>query len=120
VGGDFEKAVIRNSIIFGNEQMELIIDSYEDRQLNYLFDHCLTRIHEDSIDYLEDPRFTAIINNENPLLDSVPYSFELDTLSPAIDAGNPSHAVEIPFDMKGNNRLEDEAPDLGAYERIEP
>jgi len=119
VGGDFEKAEFRNSIIYGNEQMELIIDSYEDRQLNYLFDHCLTRINEDSLDYLEDPRFTSIINNENPLLDSVPYTFELDTLSPAINAGNPSHAVEIPFDMNGNNRLEDEAPDLGAYERIE-
>ena len=53
VGGDFEKAEFRNSIIYGNEQMELVIDSYEDRQLNYLFDHCLTRINEDSLDYLK-------------------------------------------------------------------
>lgn len=119
VGGDFEKAEFRNSIIYGNSRMELVIDSYEDRQLNYLFDHCLTRIDEDSLDYQSDFRFTSIINNENPLLDSVPYSFKLDTLSPAINAGLPAHAVEIPFDLKGENRLGDEAPDLGAYERIE-
>lgn len=118
-GGEFEKAEFMNSIIYGNGRMELVIDSYEELQLNYRFDHCLTRIDEDSLDYLEDPLFTSIINNENPLLDSVPYNFELDSLSPAIDAGLPAHAVEIPFDMKGNNRLGDDAPDLGAFERIE-
>ncbi len=118
-GGEFEKAEFMNSIIYGNGRMELVIDSYEELQLNYRFDHCLTRIDEDSLDYLEDPLFTSIINNENPLLDSVPYNFELDSLSPAIDAGLPAHAVEIPFDMNGNNRLGDDAPDLGAFERIE-
>ncbi|MEN8229875.1 MAG: choice-of-anchor Q domain-containing protein [Bacteroidota bacterium] len=118
-GGEFDKAEFRNSIIYGNRRMELVIDSYEERQLNYRFDHCLTRIDEDSLDYQEDPLFTAIINNENPMLDSVPYNFELDSLSPAIDAGLPAYAVEIPFDMNGNNRLGDEAPDLGAFEWIE-
>jgi len=119
VGGEFEKAEFMNSIIYGSSRMELVIDSYEDRQLNYRFDHCLTRIDEDSLDYLADPLFTSIINNENPLLDSVPVRYELDTLSPAIDAGLHAHAVEIPFDLNGNNRLGDDAPDLGAFERIE-
>ncbi len=118
-GGTFEKAEFMNSIIFGTHQMELVIDSYEDRQLNYRFDHCLTRIDEDSLDYLADPLFTAIINNENPMLDSVPYNFELDSLSPAIDAGLPAYSVEVPFDLNGNNRLGDDAPDLGAFERIQ-
>lgn len=117
-GGDFERAEFRNSIIYGNSRMELVIDSYDDHQLNYRFDHCLTRIDEDSLDYLKDPLFSSIINNENPLLDSVPYSFELDSLSPAIDAGLPAYAVEIPFDFNGNNRLGDGTPDLGAFEWI--
>ncbi len=118
-GGEFEKAEFRNSIIYGNSSMELVLDSYDGSQLNYLFDHCLTRIDEDSLDFQADPLFSSIINNEDPLLDSIPVSYELDSLSPAIDAGWPAHAVEVPFDLNGNNRLGDEAPDLGAYERIE-
>ena len=115
--GIFENAAFRNTIIYGSHSMELLIDSYNNLQLNYLFDHCLTRIHEDSLRYLEDPLFSNIINNENPLFDSIPVVYELDTLSPAIDAGLPAHAVEVPFDLNGNSRLDDDAPDLGAYER---
>ena len=117
-GGVFEQAVFRNSIISGNERMELAIDSYDGSSLNYRFDHCLTRIDTDSLDYESDPLFTDIINNENPLLDSVPVLYTPDTLSPVIDAGFPAHAVGVPFDLNGNNRLDDDAPDLGAYEWI--
>ena len=116
--GTFDNAEFTNSIIYGSQSMELLIESYNDLQLNYLFDYCLTRISSDSISYLEDPLFTNIINNEDPLLDSIPIVYELDSLSPAIDAGLPSHAVEFPFDLNGNSRLDDDAPDLGAYEWI--
>jgi len=78
------------------------------------------RINEDSLNYKVDPLFSSIINNENPLLvDTIPNLFLPDSLSPAIDAGLPAHAVEIPFDLNENNRLDDVAPDLGAFERIE-
>jgi hypothetical protein len=117
-GGDFDRAQFRNSIIYGNERMELVIDSYNGNQLNYSFDHCLLKIDTDSLDYASDPLFTNIINYEDPRLDSIPVLYSLDTLSPAIDAGLPAHAVGIPFDFEGNNRLADEAPDLGAYERM--
>lgn len=118
-GGSFENAKFRNSIIYGAHSMELLIDSWDDLQLNYSFDHCLTRIHRDSVSYLEDPLITNIINNEDPLFDSVPIIYALDTLSPAIDAGLPAHAVEFPFDLEGKSRLDDEAPDLGALERVD-
>jgi hypothetical protein len=117
-GGEFENADFRNSIIYGSQSMEILIDSYDNLQLNYLFDYCLTRISSDSSSYLEDPLFTNIINNEDPLFDSIPIIYELDSLSPAIDAGLPGHAIELPFDLNGNSRLDDGAPDLGAYEWI--
>jgi len=116
--GVFENASFRNSIIYGAHSMELLIESYNGLQLNYLIDHCLMRIHKDSIRYLEDLLITNIINNEDPLFDSVPIVYELDSLSPAIDAAWPAYAVELPFDLNGNNRLDDDAPDLGACERI--
>jgi len=120
VGGDFEKARFRNSIISGNSRMELVIDSYDGSRLTYRFDHCLTRIDEDSMEIGNDPFFTSIINNEDPLLvDTIPNLFLPDSLSPAINAGLPSHAIGVPFDFNGISRLDDEAPDLGAFERIE-
>ncbi len=119
-GGDFEKARFRNSIISGNSQMELVIDSWEGRKLNYRFDHCLTRIDEDSMDIGHDPFFTSIINNKDPMLvDTIPNLFLPDSLSPAINAGLPANAIGVPFDFNNVNRLGDEAPDLGAFERIE-
>jgi hypothetical protein len=48
----------------------------------------------------------------------VPDTFELDSLSPAIDAGLPVYSIEFPFDLNGNSRLDDDAPDLGSYEWI--
>jgi hypothetical protein len=114
-GGMFDKANFRNSVIWGNSMMELVMDSYEGKQLAHRFDHCLTRIDEDSLDYNSDPLFTSIINNENPLLDSI---FIPDSLSPVINAGLPGYAIMIPLDRNGNSRLEDGAPDLGAYEWI--
>ena len=117
-GGEFDNAVFRNSIIYGSRAMELLIDSYDDLQLNYLMDYCLTRIHEDSLRYLNDPLITNIINNQEPLFDSIPVFYELDSLSPAIDAGLPGHAVGFPLDLNGNSRLNDAAPDLGAYEWV--
>lgn len=116
-GGEYEKAEFRNSIIYGNGRMELVIDSYDDLPMNYLFDYCLTKILIDSLNYVNDPLFTNIINYEDPRLDSIPVLYSLDTLSPAINAGLPAHAISVPFDYAGNNRLADEAPDLGAYER---
>ena len=118
-GGEYEKAEFTNSIVSGNSRMELVIDSYDDLQMNYRFDYCLTRINTDSVDYTTDPRFTNILNNEDPLLDSVPVLYSLDTLSPAIDAGFAAHAIGVPFDYNGVNRLADEAPDMGAFERVE-
>lgn len=117
-GGEFDDAIFENSIIYGSKTMEMLIDSYDHLQLNYLFDYCLARIDEDSVSYLEDPLITNCIFNEEPLFDSIPVIYELDSLSPAIDAGLPAHAVGLPLDLNGNSRLDDDAPDMGAYEWI--
>lgn len=119
IGGQYDKAEFKNSIIYGNARSELVIDSYEDVQMNYRFDYCLTKILTDSLDYTNDPLFSNIINNEDPRLDSIPVLYSLDTLSPAMNAGFPGFAIPVPFDYDGINRLADEAPDMGAFERVE-
>lgn len=115
---NFDKAEFKNTIIYGNERHELVLDSYLDSKMNYFFDHCLTRMDTEEYDYTQDPQFNVTINNYDPKLDSVPYSYQLDSLSPAIDAGLIDHAITVPFDQNGESRVSDEGPDIGAFERI--
>lgn len=116
---DIEEASFKNCIIYGDRPHELVISYHQDGVFNYSFDYCLTRIDRDEFNFLEDDNFKSITNNTDPLFDSLRVSYELDTLSPAIDMGLMDHAINLPYDKKGDNRLEDGAPDLGAYERIE-
>ena len=125
---DIEQASFTNCIIYGSRNHELQISKSDEGQLNYTFDHVLARfekdkvfgwLNEDPYEYDLDPGFSNIILNEDPLFDSLRVSYELDSLSPAIDAGKLEYAIAFPFDKKGDNRLGDNKPDLGAFERIE-
>ncbi len=114
-----EKAFFGNCIIYGNKKDELIIDQADGAELNYYFDHCLIRIEED-LPAAQPDNFRSIIRNEAPnFVDSYIGNYELDTLSPAIDRGNTDIGLLYPVDLNNESRIEDEAPDLGAYERIE-
>ena len=113
-----------NSIIYGNRSSEVYYDSLNDAGLEYNFRNCLLKIHEDSISYFDTLKFVATILNEDPVFinDSISldeYNFELDSASPAINAGDWSWIEGIPqleYDFKGNPRKEDNNPDLGAFE----
>ncbi|MFC2090193.1 hypothetical protein ACFLT1_05405 [Bacteroidota bacterium] len=115
---DIVKAEFTNSIIYGSRENELIISKSEDGILNYLFESCLVKMDQEDYDYTSDPYFIDIIANKDPKFDSLRVSYELDSLSPAINAGKLELAIDHPFDKKEANRLADDAPDLGALERI--
>jgi hypothetical protein len=65
--------------------------------------------------------FLDIIKGKDPkFVDPfVKYNYELDTLSPAKDAGKAAIGRLVPTDLKGRDRLLDQGPDLGALERQE-
>jgi hypothetical protein len=70
--------------------------------------------------------FNALIFNEDPkfINDSDRYhlDFSLDTLSPAMDTGDPMLPLAYPYlvnDITGFSRIADGKPDLGAIERRE-
>ena len=80
-----------------------------------------TELFKDII-FEEDPKFKRIPSQEDPLPDRYIFDFSLDTLSPAKDVGNIEIInlyPELEFDIRGNSRMVDSGPDLGAYERIE-
>lgn len=118
---DLEQAVFKNCIIYGGHNHELVVSKAEGGILNYTFDHCLTRMDLAEYDYTLDPNFISITNNKDPMFDSLHVSYELDSLSAAIDKGLLNYVWEenVPYDKNGNDRTADGLPDLGAFERFE-
>ncbi|MDT8431673.1 MAG: hypothetical protein RQ746_09125 [Bacteroidales bacterium] len=116
---DIEKAEFTNSIVYGSRPNEILVSRSEEGLLNYKFDKVLAKLDATVYDYNFDPNFIGIISNEDPLFDSLRVSYELDSLSPAIDQGRLEYAIGADLDKKGDFRTADEAPDLGAFERIE-
>jgi hypothetical protein len=118
-------ALFANCIITGSRPMEIeFLNTIQNKpvpgQFNYVFDHCLVAV--DTMNTSDAAKWIDIIKNVSPRFDSLTYTFRdysLDTLSPAKDKGNLFFAKFFPLDIKGNNRLSDDGPDIGAYERVE-
>jgi hypothetical protein len=103
-----------NSIVYGAQEEEfgsaLAAQEYD---TTYLFDHCLMKTTKFTNDA---PGFNACIFNQDPLfVDYRSYDLHLsDVLSPAVGAGSPVIANEVPFDLEGKDRRN--TPDLGAIQ----
>jgi hypothetical protein len=66
--------------------------------------------------YDKNKRDTVFVNTYLDSENLVYYNFRPDSVSPARNIGNLETAKKYPFDLNGNNRLEDNKPDAGAYE----
>lgn len=119
------------SVKFGN----CIVDGFLDNELyfgqysgvsaafNYEFDHCMLKLSVE-YDISSDENYKSIVKIDN--VNSVPrfvdnsnYNYRLDTLSAAKDVGKVEFATLFPYDADGISRLDDVAPDFGAFERVE-
>ena len=120
--GDLSKANFGNCIITGNalDGNELLLSKNNEALFNYNFDHCILQV-ADTFKTSDSAHFSSILKGVDPkFVDPYKkYIFELDTLSPAKDAGKVSIAKLYPTDLKGRDRLTDKGPDLGALERQE-
>lgn len=130
--GDLVKAYFGNCIIYGSNKEEYwVLDSFGGA-FNYFFDHCLLKTTTNTA---ADPThfFSCITRNqdlpsydpnEKIFKDHFNADWQPDSLSVAVDAGSytvltnapviPQNIIE--YDLKGDNRLQDAGPDLGAYE----
>ncbi len=124
--GDLTEAGFTNCILYGSSNHEFQFVNNKTSLFRFRFDHCLLKADEDSIDINDTGHYNALIFNEDPefVNDSDRYhlDFNLDTLSPAKDAGDPNLPVTYPnlgSDFMGQSRLSDGKPDLGAFERKE-
>jgi hypothetical protein len=120
--GDLTKANFGNCIIAGNatSDNEILISKKDGASFNYKFENCLLQV-ADTFKTTNAEHYINILKGVDPkFVDPYKkYIFELDTLSPAKDAGKLSIGKLFPNDLKGRDRLSDKGPDLGALERQE-
>ncbi len=117
-------AYFGNSIIYGNLDEELLFAYEEGTDFIYEFDHCIVKTEMEAGDenYFEDSFVNCFKNVDPNFVDYTENNYRLDTLSGAIDSGSimvvDESVIDIKFDLDGFLRIEDTAPDLGAYEFI--
>jgi hypothetical protein len=117
---DLENAYFGNCIIYGNNEEEISLQKQVSAAYHVTFDHCL--LHT-SLTTNAPANFTDCIKNKEPnFKNNYKHNFELDSLSPAKNAGSltimSGAFKDIHLDIKGNSRTIDNNPDLGAYERL--
>lgn len=107
----FEHLFFGNTIIYGSNQEEIVFDVFEGTETEFSFDHCLIRTRLDT----SGPSYINTLVNNDPLFyDNQMHDFRLTEESPAIGAGNPDIALDIPYDLAGRNRTE--RTDIGALQ----
>ncbi|MFT5970653.1 MAG: hypothetical protein ACI8ZO_001167 [Flavobacteriales bacterium] len=117
---DLTNAYFGNCIIYGREENELALVEETGADFNIFFENTIIKSDDEDVDFSDPTRFSNIKLNQNPkFINPQEGIYLLDTLSVAKDAGINALAVEIPFDLKGDSRASDAAPDLGCYERVE-
>ncbi len=120
--GDLKKANFGNSIIYGNNTVELELVKNNEAEFNYFFENCIVQV-PDTFNTSNKEHFVNVWkgNDYDPLFIDpyVDYIYELDTLSPAKDVGKLEYAAQFPLDIMNRDRTSDDGPDLGAFERIE-
>ncbi len=103
-----------NSILYGNQREEVVIDTENAEEVQITFDHCLMKTE---MDISNNGMFINSLKNEDPLFaDQSENILKLDSLSPARNIGSIETAISVPTDIRGITRTE--SPDLGAFEWV--
>ncbi|MEI8085548.1 MAG: hypothetical protein WCG93_04955 [Paludibacter sp.] len=111
-----------NCIISGSSENEFSLASRFEIQYNGTFKNCYIKTQK----ALVLPQFTSIrwYNKNDTVFKSTRYDYEkntyfnftLDSVSPARGIADRIISRRYRYDLNGNNRMEDGAPDAGAYE----
>lgn len=115
---------VRNTLVTGYADDEVVWTPLEGKEMNFLFDHCVLRTEkmqtEDSLKFMnivyEDMEDTLRFGKKHFLSideENLSYDFRLSVKSAAIGVADPSTA--LPLDRNGIKRKED-APDAGCYQ----
>lgn len=118
-----DQASFKNCIIYGRNENELFLDLKKDEVAagrdHISFVNCLVKVPK-AFNMSDETMFRQVIRDRDPkFVKPLEYNFQLDTLSPAKDAGSLVFSQAYPLDIVGKSRLVDDSSDMGAYERVE-
>jgi hypothetical protein len=115
------QAEFDNCIIYGSNQVEMILDKKDGANFNYQFNNCLLKFNNTANQFTNNPlylfdtdatHYTNIIRNQDPKFLNVNKNMlNIDTSSAAFAKGNPIYLIST--DILGITRSL--PPDLGAY-----
>ena len=119
---NLEQADFVNCIVYGSMSNEVWVDTsslgmISSAQMNYKFENSIVKIPNSKP--LAAHRYINVIRDDPKFVDVQKFSYLLDTLSPAKDYGRLDYGLLYPVDLKGDSRVADGKPDVGAFERIE-
>lgn len=119
---DLKAANFTNCIIYGNNNIEFVLDKADGSDFNYMIENCLIQFDDfngsfannNELDFTDTTHYIDNIINQNPDF-KAPFEedFKIGVNSPAI---NRAKASSISLDILGTNRTS--APDIGAYQHI--
>jgi hypothetical protein len=110
-----------NNIFYGRNDEEMLYLFDNGATYSYTFVNCLLKTELD----VSDPNIykDCLINVDPEFMDYLEGNYQLDTLSPLIDKGQPSVISESFFDLR-RDLIETprpvDLPDIGAYEFVKP
>jgi hypothetical protein len=113
----------KNCIIAGNQSKEITLDYSINGQnvsadYSVSFFNCLITGTSLSDNHYVNTIWTSNTKDIFVNKDKYPYNFELSESSPAINTADETISILYPLDKKGNSRMSDSGPDIGAFEWI--
>ncbi|MGB1211357.1 MAG: hypothetical protein ACPG41_08020 [Lacinutrix venerupis] len=123
---DLTECNFNNSIIYGNDNPEFIIDEVPDAGVvfNFKFTNCLVRFEDssssptgDNYNFSNTSNYENLIRNQEPdFKNPLNNELQIGDNSQANAQGNTFFASQVPQDIIGINRTS--SPDLGAYQHV--
>ena len=123
VTSNLNEAIISNSIIFGNNNIELSLEKSDQADFNYLFQNSIIKFDDTGGNFTNNNLFDfsniniykdILINGNVDFKDFSSNNLEIDANSNAINKAKINITQEVPFDIKGIQRTL--PADIGAYQ----
>lgn len=117
--GVLPDVTVINSVITGTLDNELHINaSAPVAAASFRADSSLIKVDTLKSIWYSGILFRDVLTRQNPrFIDESIYDFRPDTLSPLLDRAGRTEAVTWPSDIRDKPRVNDDGPDIGAYER---
>ncbi|PKQ65546.1 hypothetical protein BZG02_00645 [Labilibaculum filiforme] len=114
-GNSEDGLIIRNCIVEGNRLNELDAEQAE----TVLLQHSLLKLGNSAQTTFASSLNECLFNEDPAFINVNEFDFNLSEQSPVINKGSAAYIATCIFDLAGNRRDQDVAPDMGCYEFFE-